>query len=346
MLYTDDTRIEALALHLVGNKMKDEPLLLSPGPSTQSGDEELTRILVAYFLGGFKGEETYNLFHESDLECNEVYRFACRIFDDAEHFYDHSVALARHLYEAGGHPQIKGGEFYVVCFSGCRLGGESLDAVGLFKSETRDTYLDVSEQQEGLHISAFRGINVDRLDKGCLILASEREQGFVVRVVDNTNRVEARYWTDDFLHVRPRQDNYHNTNNALAMCRSYVTRHLPSEFSVSKADQAELLNETMNYFREQEHFSLDDFSEQVIRQPEVAESFARYKEEYERERDIRIEDEFAISDPAVKRQARNYRSVIKLDRNFHIYVHGNTNLLEQGEDERGKYYKLYYEEEA
>ena len=186
MLYTDDTRIEALALHLVGNKMKDEPLLLSPGPSTQTGDEELTRILVAYFLGGFKGEETYNLFHESDLECNEVYRFACRIFDDAEHFYDHSVALARHLYEAGGHPQIKGGEFYVVCFSGCRLGGESLDAVGLFKSETRDTYLDVSEQQEGLHISAFRGINVDRLDKGCLILASEREQGFVVRVVDNT----------------------------------------------------------------------------------------------------------------------------------------------------------------
>ena len=51
----------------------------------------------------------------------------------------------------------------------------------------------MSEQQEGLHISAFRGINVDRLDKGCLILASEREQGFVVRVVDNTNRVEARY---------------------------------------------------------------------------------------------------------------------------------------------------------
>lgn len=108
MLYTDDTRIEALALHLVGNKMKDEPLLLSPGPSTQTGDEELTRILVAYFLGGFKGEETYNLFHESDLECNEVYRFACRIFDDAEHFYDHSVALARHLYEAGGHPPNQG----------------------------------------------------------------------------------------------------------------------------------------------------------------------------------------------------------------------------------------------
>ena len=68
MLYTDDTRIEALAVHLVGNRMKDEPLLLSPGLSPQTGDEELARILTAYFLGGFKGEECYSLSHESDLE--------------------------------------------------------------------------------------------------------------------------------------------------------------------------------------------------------------------------------------------------------------------------------------
>lgn len=54
-----------------------------------------------------------------------------------------------------------------------------------------------------------------------------------------------------------------------------------------------MLNETMKYFREQDNFSLDDFSEKVIRQPEVMESFSRYKQEYEQERDIRIEDEFA-----------------------------------------------------
>ena len=174
---------------------------------------------------------------------------------------------------------------------------------------------------------------------------TEREEGFAVCVVDNTNRAEARYWIDDFLHVRPRQDNYHNTHNILAMCKKYVTRHLPAEFDVSKADQAEMLNETMKYFREQDSFSLDDFSEKVIRQPEVMESFTRYKQEYEQDREIRIEDEFAISDSAVRKQARAYKSVIKLDRNFHIYVHGNRNLLEQGEDEKGKFYKVYYEEE-
>ena len=107
----------------------------------------------------------------------------------------------------------------------------------------------------------------------------------------------------------------------------------------------ELLNETMKYFQEQESFSMDDFSEKVIRQPEVVESFSRFRQEYEQDRDIRIEDEFGISDSAVRKQARSYKSVIKLDRNFHIYVHGNRNLLEQGEDEKGKFYKVYYEEE-
>lgn len=345
MLYTEDTRIESLAVHVAGNKSKDESLLISPSLSPQVADEELMRTLTAYFLDAFKSEEYYNLHHETDLTCNEVWNFAGRIFDDPDALYQHSVSLARHLYETGTHPQIKGGEFYVVYFSDCRFGGESVDALGLFKSETRDTFLDVEQHDEGIRLSRREGIDIKRLDKGAVIFNVEREAGFAACIVDNTNRSEARYWIDDFLRVRPRQDNYHNTHNTLAMCKKYVTKHLAKEFDVSKADQAEMLNETMNYFREQESFSIDDFSEKVIRQPEVVESFTRFRQEYEQERDIRIEDEFGISDSAVKKQARSYKSVIKLDRNFHIYVHGNRSLLEQGQDEKGKFYKVYYEEE-
>lgn len=345
MLYTEDTRIESLAVHVAGNKSKDEPLLISPSLSPQVANEELMRTLTAYFLDAFKSEEYYNLHHETDLTCNEVWNFAGRIFDDPDALYQHSVSLARHLYETGTHPQIKGGEFYVVYFSDCRFGGESVDALGLFKSETRDTFLDVEQHDEGIRLSRREGIDIKRLDKGAVIFNVEREAGFAACIVDNTNRSEARYWIDDFLRVRPRQDNYHNTHNTLAMCKKYVTKHLAKEFDVSKADQAEMLNETMNYFREQESFSIDDFSEKVIRQPEVVESFTRFRQEYEQERDIRIEDEFGISDSAVKKQARSYKSVIKLDRNFHIYVHGNRSLLEQGQDEKGKFYKVYYEEE-
>lgn len=74
MLYTEDTRIEALAVHVVGNKSKDEPLTVSPELSAQVADEGLMRTLTAYFLGGFKSEECYNLHHETDLGCNEVWK--------------------------------------------------------------------------------------------------------------------------------------------------------------------------------------------------------------------------------------------------------------------------------
>lgn len=40
------------------------------------------------------------------------------------------------------------------------------------------------------------------------------------------------------------------------------------------------------------------------------------------------------------------RSLMKLDKNFHVYVHGDKNLLEPAADENGKFLKLYYKEIA
>jgi len=38
---------------------------------------------------------------------------------------------------------------------------------------------------------------------------------------------------------------------------------------------------------------------------------------------------------------------LKLDGNFHVYIHGNKDMIERGVDDDGrKYYKLYYEEES
>jgi hypothetical protein len=61
---------------------------------------------------------------------------------------------------------------------------------------------------------------------------------------------------------------------------------------------------------------------------------------------VDIADHFSISAPAVNRHARIFKSVLKLDRNFHIYIHGDRDLIEKGTDSNGrKYYKIYYEEE-
>jgi len=61
---------------------------------------------------------------------------------------------------------------------------------------------------------------------------------------------------------------------------------------------------------------------------------------------MEVSDNFDISKQAVKKQARVFKSVLKLDKNFHIYIHGNRDLIEQGVDNNGrKFYKIYYEEE-
>ena len=77
----------------------------------------------------------------------------------------------------------------------------------------------------------------------------------------------------------------------------------------------------------------------------VINSFNAFKTQYEDERDYVLSDDFAINDAAVKEKCTFVKSIIKLDKNFHIYVHGDRKNFQQGQDENGKYYILYFEEE-
>jgi hypothetical protein len=158
---------------------------------------------------------------------------------------------------------------------------------------------------------------------------------------------EARYWRDDFLKISQRKDEYHQTRNYLDMCKTFVVEHAPKEFEISKADQADFLNSSANYFKKKDAFDFDEFTNQVIKQPEVTESFKQYKKQYENEHACEIDDSFTISGPAVKKQAKIFKSVIKLDKNFHIYVHGNREYIIKGFDEKTgmHYYQLFYKEE-
>ena len=61
---------------------------------------------------------------------------------------------------------------------------------------------------------------------------------------------------------------------------------------------------------------------------------------------MEIDSTFDISSAAVKRQSRVFKSVLKLDKNFHIYIHGDRQLIERGTEKDGrKYYKIYYRDE-
>ena len=54
---------------------------------------------------------------------------------------------------------------------------------------------------------------------------------------------------------------------------------------------------------------------------------------------------FTISQHAFKKQQRSYKRIIRLDKKIQIIIDGNRDHIEQGEDEKGKYYKVYYTSE-
>lgn len=346
-MHLADTTIENIALHAVGNKQLDEPLSLSHELLRVS--DEIKNMLWTYFLFPFKSEEYFQLFDEDGVEQNKVFQYVSAIFDNNDELLEQSLYLAQHLYNQCNHPKIKDGEFYVVHFKNCVFEDEEVDAIGLFKAETKDTFLKVHQEEDHFVVESDFGFGLNKLDKGCLIFNTERERGYVVAVVDNTNKnAEAQYWMDDFLHIRQRKDEYYNTQNILNMCKSFVTEVLPDKFEeISKADQAELLNKSVSFFKDNDTFEMGEFQQQVITQPDVIDTFNEYKEQYQQEHDIVVPETFGISNDALKKQTRNFKSVIKLDKNFHVYVHGDTKRIRKGVDEATglNYYQLFFEEE-
>lgn len=329
----------------MGNKNNDEGITLSD--NTTNLTRELRIALIKFFLQSFDGkEEVWTFTHEDDVKFNEISAYATEMFEGAD-FVDISKRVARHLYESSMHPNIKGGELFVVSLSKVVYDGKSVSALGLFKSETKDTFLRFVSKNNNLEVENEIGANVNRLDKGCIILNHTDEKGYYVFTLDSSNRTDAKYWTDNFLGITPRQNEFTYTKEVLSMTKDFVAKVLPSEYPVSKAEQVELLNKSVNYFKGKESFSMQSYEEEVLGDEKLIDSFHRHKEVYEIEREVELKDDFAISDSAVKKQKRRMKSVIKLDKNFEIYVHGGEQLIEQSYDEkRGmSFYKLYFKEE-
>jgi hypothetical protein len=335
-----------LAVHRVGNKMEGEGIIATQESIELSNEHK--ELFKEYFLPPFKSSEHFNLYHESDVLLNEVYVYATKIFDNPNSLIEHSFSLAKHLHECSKHPKVKSGEFYTVYFKDCFVAGQIVDAIGLFKTENKDTFLKVDATFEGLTIDSEKGINIHKLDKGALIYNSEKDAGYIVAIADSAGRgSDAQYWTDDFLHVIQRKDEYFNTQNVMTLCKNFVTNELPQHFEVTRADQVDLLNKSVKFFKENDNFNIVDFTNEVMAQPEIIDRFNNFKTVFQQEREIEIEDNFTISASAVKKQSRVFKSVLKLDKNFHIYIHGNRDLIEQGVDENGrKFYKIYFETET
>lgn len=341
MIEFNEASISKFALHRIsieeGNSFLSDSVF-------ETGNEEEEETLKRIFLKSFQANTiTYEFKHEVDIELNTLLKLAKSIYDGGN-FLSKSKNIHQHLKAVSKHPNIKDGDLFIAKFDEIKLNNKFYEALGIYKIENKESFIETSTNRKGeIGFSIRKGIGSKRLDKACLIVFTE--QPFTVFVIDNNN-TETDYWQNEFLKVGLRNDNVNNTNQFLSLTKSFVTQQLPNEFEVSRADQIDLLNRSVEYFKTHESFDKKEFEKDVLQDIGIIKSFRNFDSTYREENEIEIADGFSISPQAVKKQARVFKSVLKLDKNFHIYIHGNSEMIEQGVEKDGrKFYKIYYNEE-
>ncbi len=339
-------QLRKIVVHKVGNKSLDEGLILT-NSLIQLEDEHLKNLFLKYFLTSFSDTELYEFHNDIDVEQNEMFTVSKKIFENPNSLLTQSKSIAQHLYSCSTHPKIKSGEFYAAYFKDIIIDDEVTEAIGIFKSESKDSFIKVDFEGKTSLVNYDEGTNTNKLDKGCLIFNSSNDN-YRVCIVDNSNKsTEAQYWKDNFLQLKPVANEFHQTNQFLGIAKNFVTKQFSEEFEVSKAEKIDLLNRSVDYFKTHGTFDKKEFENEVLHHPNIITSFRNFDNTFRQNHEIELSDNFDISPQAVKKQARVFKSVLKLDKNFHVYIHGNTDLITQGIEKDGrKYYKIYYNKES
>ena len=342
MIYTEYIAIKDCIIHKIGNKGLDQGIALSN--DTINLDDKTGKILEQYILGQAVSDSYYEFWHESDLSLNEVYSYVKNCFENNTSFKDASKNIAKHLYSCSIHPRIKSGELCIVYFKNVIVDSITCDAIGLFKSENKDTFLKMITEGTRNEIIIETGININKIDKAAVIFNTKKDSGCWVTVIDKTNKSsEAKYWTDDFLKVRPCRNSYNQTESLIAMTRTFVSQ-LPED--ISKSEKAVIVNRSMTAVDAQS-VNINEYAMATFKNADLAERFQKYLEKKSTDEGVCFDKEIIISQQAVKKKATTSITTVKLDQNFDIRILGGEQMIEQGYDEdRGlKYYKLYYREE-
>ncbi len=349
MINLFNTHIESLSIHRVGNKSRNESIFLSDNP--YGLNDEIVPILKEYFFKSFREkEENYFQFsHEVDLEDNDMFNLATEIFENPGNVHDVSKKITQHLFEQSNHPHIKNGEVYVTYLTNVSIDNNVVDAIGVFKSELRTDFLQFEEKGSSLEMILQEGINLNKLDKGCLIFNYKKEEGYKILTVD-INRYDARYWLEHFLAVDAFQDENFMTKKYLKFCQEFAKEVVfPAE---DKKQEVMFMNRAVNHFAKNDNFEETAFLNEVMDNPDLIPEFKSYKADRGEKYSIEDVTSFPIANAAVTDARKSIKNVINLDTHIQIKLdfinpESAEKFVEKGWDEEKQmyYYLVYFNKE-
>ncbi len=349
MINLYSTQIESLSVHKIGNKSRNENIFLSDSPYALN--DELTAILKEYFFKPFreKEENYFQFVNEVDVEFNPLFKITTEIFDNPSSVHEKSKRIASLLYEQSQHPHIKSGEMYVVYLDNVTIDNEKVDAIGIFKSELKHDFLQFEEKNTDIELLIQQGVNLNKLDKGCLIFNHKKEEGYKILSVDS-NRYDTKYWLEHFLDVQAFADENFYTKKYMKFCQDFAKEVvLPAE---DKKEEVMFMNRAVNHFAKNDEFEESAFLEDVIDNPDLIPEFKHYKVEKAPKYQIEDLTSFPIANNAVTAARKKMKNVIDLDTNVQIKMdfinpESAEKFVEKGWDEEKQmyYYLVYFNKE-
>jgi hypothetical protein len=349
MINLFNAHIENLSIHKVGNKSRNESTFLSDNPYILT--DEIVPLLKEFFFKPFRDKEEnyYQFANEVDLEYNDMFNLATELFTNPGSAHEISKKITQHLFEQSNHPHIKNGEVYITYLSNISIDNNVVDAIGIFKSELKSDFLQFEEKESNIELVLQEGVNLNKLDKGCLIFNYKKEEGYKILSVDS-NRYDARYWLEHFLNVDAFHDENFMTKKYLKFCQSFAKDVVfPAE---DKKQEVMFMNRAVNHFAKNDNFEETAFLNEVMDNPDLIPEFKNYKVDKGEKYSIEDVTNFPIANAAVTDARRSIKNVINLDTNIQIKLdfinpESAEKFVEKGWDEEKQmyYYLIYFNKE-
>ncbi|NNM28865.1 MAG: nucleoid-associated protein [Akkermansiaceae bacterium] len=334
---------DGVVLARVGHPHRDEPLETSR--EICRIDEADREMLTRLFLKPFKNLEAQAFHHHSSLENNEVYACTKAVFESEAELLARGCAIAKRLYAKTNHPNIKSGDLCIALIKDIRIDGESAQGICILKSEKVEPFLSIRERDGDLQLTTEHGINPENIDKGCLVLDRDVDSGYHVLTFDRAGG-QSQFWMRDFLSLRPISDESFLTNQYAGLAVDVLQEQEEHEGG-GVPERAAAAKRAMDYFDNREHFSMQEFEEEVLRKdPEMVAKFQEHKARIEEESGQALKESFDISRKDLNRAMRRVGGVMKFDTGVEIRLlpEFQESAMERGFDEkRGMdYVKVYY----
>ncbi|MDF1811400.1 MAG: nucleoid-associated protein [Verrucomicrobiales bacterium] len=344
-----DAELSGMALAQIGNPLRQEGLRTSKNLCKISEDD--AELLALCFLKPFKSLELHRLEHPDGLNSNPLYCLISNIFENPQdNLIEGSAGIARHLYDASKHPNIKSGDLCVTHLTNMMIDGEKTDAVSIIKSESKVPFLQVTASGEDLQLTTQQGIYPDKIDKGCLIINHGKDEGYKVYLFDKSGN--AQFWRCEFVNASPVQDNDYLTRRYSEMCVAFANSDVDD--IAMKEERVDVAKKAVSYLTEAEAFDMEDFREVALVEPKVSKDFEDFKNAYEEEQIGQpLANNFVVSKKEAKKAERKINSRMQLDVGVDLrfsngFQKASEQFMEKGFDEskQMKFVKIYYHAEG